>query len=260
MSNPIQSFFDHLAPSYARKYSSEQVYLQFFFTTRLELATENLTFQDATILDIGAGTGALYEYIKKQNPFFHYFACDISEKMLQAGSIPEECRYVGEVDRINWPVKQFDYIFALGLTSYLDDKQMERLLAFCAQHLRKGGRVVVSFTNGSSLEVRIRYLLQPLIRQFLRRKNRLVGQEFKTRAYALAVAKEAFIAKNLYYCNLKWISPSIPFLHHWMPQWSVKSSKFLAKKKVFSFLNRWLSHEFILSFQVNGTKTERSKA
>jgi 2-polyprenyl-3-methyl-5-hydroxy-6-metoxy-1,4-benzoquinol methylase len=255
----IKKFFDHLAPTYAHKYSSEQPYLQYFFTTRLELATAQLPLANKTILDIGAGTGALYDFLKKQDLVFSYYACDISEKMLQASAIPEEHRFVGEVDQIEWPVEHFDYIFALGLTSYLDDEQMERLLRFCAQHLSPEGRVIVSFTNRSAVEVRIRYLLQPFVRKLFRGKKRVFSQPFKTRAYSLGAAKEAFVAKNLYYCNLKWGAPFIPFLHHWMPRWSVKTSKYLASKKFFLAFNRWFSHEFMLSFQVNGTKNKHSQ-
>ncbi len=259
MPNPIQSFFDHLAPNYARKYSSEQPYLRFFFTTRLELATKEYQLTDKTILDIGAGTGALYDFLKEKDLPFSYYACDLSEKMLQASTIPAGRRFAGEADQIDWPVKRFDYIFALGLSSYLDESQMERLINFCAQHLKEEGRLIISFTNPSSLEVRLRYLFQPLIRKLFKRRNRVFTQPFKTRAYSLKAAKEVFMAKNLYYCNINWMPPSIPFLHHLSPRLSVKTSKFLEKKNLFSSFRRWLSNEFILSFQVNGTKTENPK-
>lgn len=260
MVNPIRSFFDHLAPTYAHKYSPEQPYLQYFFTTRLELATEQLPLANKTILDIGAGTGALYDFLKKQDLVFSYYACDISEKMLQAGSIPEDRQFVGEVDQIDWPVARFDYIFALGLTSYLDDEQMQRLISFCTQHLSEEGRAVISFTNRSALEVRIRHLLQPLARRLFKGKKRVFSQPFKTRAYTLAAAREAFMAKNLYYCKAKWGAPSIPFLHHWMPRWAVRTSKYLAGAKFFAPFRPWLSQEFILSFQANGTKTENPES
>jgi len=257
--NPIKFFFDKLSPTYAQKYSPRHPYLHYFFSQRLHLATKGLDLRGKTILDIGAGTGALYDLLKKKDIAFDYYACDISEGMLDNSSIPEEQRFVGEAPQIDWPVEAFDYIFALGLTTYLSAEQMEEHLDFIARKLRPGGRAVISFTNGHSVEIRLRRWLRPLVRRLFKRPGQVITQTFPTRAYGLKEAKHAFMAKNLYYCKKEWLLPSIPFVHHLSPITSVRISRYIGKRKIFAPLLSLLSNEFILSLHVNGTKTENPK-
>ncbi len=259
MGSPIKEFFNHLAPSYSKKYSEKYPFLQYFFTKRIQLATNNLDFSQKNILDIGAGTGALYNYLIKKESSFQYYACDISEAMLEESKIPSHQRYVGEVQQIQWPVESFDYIFALGLTSYLSPSQLEELILFCSKKLSPQGQLIISFTNKASLEISIRRWLHPIINRVFKRKNKVSSLPFSTSAYRIEEIQQAFMAKNLYYCNKKWLLPSIPFLHHLLPVFSIRISKFIDKKEYFRPYLALLSHEYLLSFQINGTKTKSPK-
>lgn len=255
MSN-IRHFFDQLAPSYAQKYSSAQPFLHYFFSQRLKLATEGLDLSGKTILDIGAGNGALYDFLLQQFPDLDYYACDLSEAMLEESNIPEERRFVSEAQDIDWPVGTFDYIFGLGLTTYLSPGALDQLVDFCKEKMKPESRLILSFTNRSAWEVRLRRWLHPLVQKTVRRPDRVFSQSFPTYSYRLGQIEQVFVTKKLYTCTKKWLLPTIPFLHHLLPKLAVNISKRL---KYLTLLESSLCNEFILSFQANGTKTTLPK-
>ncbi len=248
----IQHFFDHLAPTYAQKYTSAHPFLRYFFSQRLQMATQGLELSGKTVLDIGAGTGALYDFLLQKFPDLDYYACDLSEAMLKASNIPKERCFMGEVQDIDWPVKSFDYIFGLGLTTYLSPKELDQLVDFCVGKMKPESQLILSFTNRSGWEVQLRRWLRPLIRKTVRRPDRLFSQSFPTYAYRIKDIERLFVTKKLYTCKKEWLLPTVPFLHHLSPRLAVKISKRL---KYFNLLQGSLCNEFILSFQVNGTKT-----
>jgi len=74
---------------------------------------------------VGAGTGSLYDFLLSKNIQSDYFATDITEKMLEQSKIPLERRFYGSLLDSNFPIQEFDYIFLLGVTSYMSPIEME---------------------------------------------------------------------------------------------------------------------------------------
>ncbi len=76
----VQSYFDRLAPGYRARYEGGQAFLQYLYEDRLEKALEGWNPLGKTVLDIGAGTGILYDRLPQGQD---YYACDISGAMLE---------------------------------------------------------------------------------------------------------------------------------------------------------------------------------
>lgn len=137
-----------------------------------------LSFTGKRILDIGAGTGALYDAICEVAADPDYFACDLSGEMLRQSAIPECRRAVGTVADVALPHESFDLIFMLGVSTYLAPKQLSDSLELIASRLSQGGLFVISFSNPRSLDW--------YVRSFIRRIWRgggVIGQGFQTHGY-----------------------------------------------------------------------------
>src|SRR5690606_17764645 len=121
-------------------------FLEYFFTERLDESTRGIQINGKRILDIGAGTGNLYDHLVQSDADVDYYALDISAEMLAQSSIPHERRFVGKVAEVELPVPEFDLIFMLGVTTYIGGDEIgvtvEKLLSL----LKSGGTAVVSFT------------------------------------------------------------------------------------------------------------------
>ncbi|MCB0579685.1 MAG: class I SAM-dependent methyltransferase [Phaeodactylibacter sp.] len=212
----VQSFFDRIADNYPQRYTGARPFHRQLFGERLEQAAGGRDFNHKSILDIGAGTGALYDYLEGTQTEFDYYACDISEKMLAQSRIPEERRFAGQVYDSPFPVQQFDYIFALGLTTYLTREELARLLAFLPGRLSAKGAAVFSFTHARSMEWRARRLLRPLFRRMGFRRQ-LLGQPFETNAYTPGQVKE-MLPTGLQAQKTIWLSPALPLFNRFFPK------------------------------------------
>ena len=114
----VKAYFDEQADRYHRKYSEQSPYLNFMFRERIRMAAGSINLSGKKVLDIGAGTGALYDYLVRHNISGDYFACDISSSMLKHSHIPVDRQFTGQAQHIEWSVDRFDCIFMLGVTNY----------------------------------------------------------------------------------------------------------------------------------------------
>ena len=83
----VSTFFDRISDDYRERYGPQNPFHSYFFRERLQAATEGIQFENKIVLDVGAGTGPLWDYLAKY-PGVDYYACDISPMMLAQSSNP----------------------------------------------------------------------------------------------------------------------------------------------------------------------------
>lgn len=175
--NDIKILFDSLASSYAGRKEKSNYFLSYFNAQRLSVSVRNLRKEQVySLLDLGAGTGFLYDYLKgKGFDLSKYLALDISDQMLKQSNIPESQRLIGSVSNIELQkFRTFDCIYCLGLTTYLREGEIQDLLGNVKSLLKPEGKFVVTFTNRSSLDFWLLTFLRKVIPSFLLR-NKVLG-------------------------------------------------------------------------------------
>lgn len=225
----VQSYFDRLAPRYRSRYEGGHVFLQYLYEDRLEKALEGWDPLGKTLLDIGAGTGILYDMLPHGQD---YFACDISAAMLMQSAIPEERRWVGTPQECNFPLSSFDAIFALGVTTYLTRQELADMIDFIAEKLKPGGRAVLSFTNAASFDF--------LLRQWVLPKR--WGKAFAIHAYTPEQVA-GMLTGTLRVEEIKWLNATVFPFNRLLPGLSVWLSRKLLRSPI---LKRWMCGDFLV--------------
>jgi SAM-dependent methyltransferase len=225
----VQSHFDRLAPGYRSRYEEGgQIFLKYLYEDRLEKALAGWDTLGKTVLDIGAGTGILYDRMPQGQD---YYACDISAAMLEQSAIPEERRWVGAPQECNFPVSTFDAIFALGVTTYLTGPELVEMMGFIAEKLRPGGRSVLSFTNGASFDF--------LLRKYIPKRWK---KPFAIRAYTPEQVG-GLLPDTLRIKEVKWLNATIFPFNRLFPRLSVWLSRRLLRAPI---LKRWMCGDFLV--------------
>ena len=152
VSSDVEQFFDRIANRYADFYQSGKNNLH---VKRLRLAMNDLLLTDKSVLDIGAGTGALYNEIVKAGGCREYLGIDVSKQMLALSAIPQDaqlnCHFLdAELS------KKYDVIFALGLTNYLSPADNLKLRDLIYDTIQNGGQAIISYTNANNISNTIR--------------------------------------------------------------------------------------------------------
>lgn len=198
--NDAARFFDRVSGTYRDKYGTTSPFHHYFFNERLEKALHGLDLAGKDVLDIGAGTGNLHEAVVARFPDVRFHATDVSAGMLAQSRIPPERRFVGHAYDHDLAVRRFDAIFMLGVTTYMDDAELERNLAFVAASLKPGGVAVITFTNKHGLDTIMRVVLRPLMR-LLGRQDKVLSSGLRTHlhSYRGAMAK---VSRHL--CIQRW--------------------------------------------------------
>ena len=88
-------FFDEVSGTYKDKYKDRSPFHRYFFNERLEKATRGFDLSDADVLDIGSGTGELYEHLVARFPRMRFHATDVSAGMLAQSTVAAEIKRVG---------------------------------------------------------------------------------------------------------------------------------------------------------------------
>lgn len=215
----IKELFDTLSNSYNDRKTSKNPFLSYFNAQRLSLSAVVLPNSPSSVLDLGAGTGFLYDYLLEAGlDTSSYLALDLSSKMLEQSSIPINQRLVGSLAALQEnEIQGFDFIFCLGLTTYLSDAEMDMLPKLCMSKLKGEGQVIISFTNRSSLNHYSRTIIKKLIpKRFL--KNKVLGlkpqrAERPSDACGLMI-DSGFKIDALYYLNqtifpFNWLFPRL---------------------------------------------------
>ena len=246
----VVRFFDRLAPEYERRLSSNRSpYHRYFHCRRLEAALSGMSLEGKTILDIGAGTGLLYERLRQRVRSFEYLACDCSPEMLARSSIPRGCRVLGSVQDLPAGAGPFDCAFVLGVSTYNSREAFRALLKETARRLRPGGQVVVTFTHRRSLDQWLRRLARPVAKRLPGSSRLLMGQSFPLQAYTPTEAA-ALAAPVLQPHTLRWLNQTLSPFNRWFPRCSVGLAHLLERHlQSHPCLLGWLSADFLLVFE-----------
>lgn len=240
----VKSFFDRISGSYRHRYDASNAFHQYFFQERLQAATEKFDFENKTILDIGAGTGHLYDHISATTKTFQYFACDISAAMFEQSSIPPDNRFVGRATDINFPVKQFDLIYLLGVTTYMSTDELKRVLVFMRNRLSPDGQIIISFTNKNSIDYRILRMTKG-IRKMLPLKNSVSGQDFETFAYRKKEMQQ-LINRDFNIQQLAFLNQTISPFNKLTPRLAVKLAGFFKRNFRNERFLDYMSSDFLI--------------
>ena len=243
----VKDFFNRISDNYSDKYSEKNPFHYWYFNERLNAATEDgdIDFNHKNILDIGTGTGALYDFlIAKGNNQMNFFGCDIAEKMMEESHIPKENRFVGNCYEIDFGGKKFDYVFVLGVTTYLHPDEQDKVLKFISDNLHPDGTALISFTNKRSLNYILYTMSKPFTKLF-KKGGRVASQSFRTYNYnqkeIRLLVKGQFKLDNLIYINQTFFP-----LSHLLPNFSIRLAKFIQRHVKKSRLFNFFSAEFIV--------------
>ena len=154
MTNAVTAFFDRIAVRYADM--ARQQDSMYDFRARLALDTLELK---GKVLDLGAGSGILYDLLAQRNMEIDYTAVDVSRAMITESQIPNDRVIITDLNILP-DLGRYDFIFALGLTTYLKKETMEHLPKWLLASLKPGGQVIITYTHGNSWQWWIRRFLR----------------------------------------------------------------------------------------------------
>lgn len=205
----VKDFFDRSARRYRK---SDAVATQQYFEKRLELALKDGPTTTTPILDIGCGTGLLYDALKAKGIAGQYYGIDLSEEMLNHSNIPLEQRQSCSLQKfVQRSKRQFDYLYALGLTTYLTTEETTLFYQQIRQLLQPNGKVIISYTHQASLDFKLRNWIQKLIGRWLP-ADRSMGRNFPIFATTPSAVQQQIQLTGFSISRLYWLPASIPLL------------------------------------------------
>lgn len=243
----VQKFFDNISKEYRNKYKSLHPFLHYFFRQRLSEATSNFSFKQKSLLDIGAGTGELFHFLKEQNQNFEYFAIDISSRMLEESTLSPSQYFVGEITDFHPSEKEYDFIFLLGVTTYFDSEELENHFNFIKTYLAADGFAILSFTNRNSFDFKLRQVVRFFTR-LIGLKQKVMGQNFEIFAYSPQEVSN-LIQDNFLIYKQVFLNQTFPPFNRLFPKTSIAFGNFLNKNISSPTLLSWLSSDFLIFIQ-----------
>ena len=99
-------FFDSVSGTYRDKYEHQSPFHRYYFNERMDKATRGLDLTNADVLDVGSGTGNLYDHLITRFPRIRFFATDVSAGMLAQSRVPQERKHVGHAYDHTFPTRQ----------------------------------------------------------------------------------------------------------------------------------------------------------
>jgi len=238
----VKEFFNSHSKDYRKKYHQKDIFYEYFFYERLDEATNELDFTDKSILDVGAGTGPLYDYLlEKDLDLKNYRATDISDEMLGQSKIPKENYYIGDLLEMNFE-ESFDLVFMLGVTTYMDHETIEKSFSKIATVLKPNGKLIVTFTNRKSIDIITRSFLKPIAKIFSG-KNTILSQGFSTWYYTTGEINK-MVDASLKIQKIKGLNHTFFPFSRLLPKFSVYLGKRLHGTK-----NMYLSSDLLYFIQ-----------
>ena len=241
----IKVYFDRIAPSYPARL--QHPFLHYFFTERLEASLNAFASLPNAILDIGAGTGIVFDEIQKRGWTGKYFALDVSEPMLRESNIPPAQYHVGDLFSAGLEKEYFDAIFMLGVSTYLSEADMDRHFHWIRDHLTKEGLCCISFTHRASLDFRLRKLFRRIL-PVKKTSEKVIAQDFSISAYRPDDIPLSDL--KLEVVSLTWLNQTLPPFNRWFPKLSIWKAALL-KRILPPRLLPFFSSDFLLILRNN---------
>jgi len=225
----VKRFFKQLAPQYGRKYSEASPYLQYLFSNRLNLATQPYALSSKRILDIGAGTGPLYDWLAVHDSSrSNYLALDPVQEMKHWSKVPAAQYIVGDHRALDVLGDPFDFVFMLGVHAYLQPAEWYEYLDKVQRLLSENGRLILECSNADNLENQLLRRIKPIVRK-LPSPNRVAAQPFTTQTATPAQIRKALAQVGFSVERIDYLPATVPFLQHLHPKLAVQLSRQLSK-------------------------------
>ncbi len=237
-------FFDSVSGTYKDKYKDRSPFHHYFFNERLEKATRDLDLSNADVLDIGSGTGALYDHLVQRFPALRFHATDVSAGMLAQSAVPMERKYTGHAYDHPFGVRAFDAIFMLGVTTYLTPEELEKNLAFIAHSLKPGGVSVITFTNKHALDTWMRALARGPMALFGKKGN-VLSSGLKLWMYANGEVR-AILGKHFRFERMDVLNHTVFPFNLLLPGLSLGLARKLSRVQGSPAWLRWLSSDLLV--------------
>lgn len=220
----VTAFFNGRGKAYADKVGGADKMFRFPYKARLECAVWDIDLDSADILDIGAGSGELYNRVSPMSDGANYYACDLSVVLLESHRASDERKWLGEIFDAPFHGYKWDYIFLIGVVAYLSNESLDRHICYFREHLQERGQVILSITNVEAWSVQI----QRLTRRYIPRswfRSKTIGQSFSTLAMSYMEVEKKF-----------------------SPLFQVHLKGYIFPRRIPSWLGRKWAPEFVVSF------------
>ena len=248
----VSEFFNSISSKYDEKYKSdENNFLAHFFGRRIKMATEDLPAHLGTVMDVGAGTGQLYTFLKENGySFDEYIAVDVSGGMLSHSSIPKESRYTGTVhlSELDSYESKVNHFFILGVTTYMSAVELDEALVRIQQLSAEKSRLICTFTNRKSIE----FIMQATISSILCTFQKILGNRLSmvaAQAFPRLIINEkrmkAFLAPYGSIERIDYLNQTLTPFNRIFTRISIKFESYLTKK-----LKKWPEVLAVLSSDV----------
>ena len=251
-----KDFFNSISSSYISKYRKEKPFHYYFFIERLNKSLKNIEINESKILDIGAGTGGLFDFLTEKKLTFTYTGTDISENMLNNSNIPENSRFVGNAYQIQLPFAKYDKVFMLGVGTYMDVSEFQKHLNFFKTILTDyDSEIIISFTNQNCIDSKMRGFLKPLISILANRKT-VLSQNFPISKYSLGDVKEIIKNSGLKLNSVEWLNHTVFPFNLIFKNISISLAERIDKLENQRFLSL-LSSDFLVKLSLNSSLNEK---
>lgn len=226
--DPI-GFFDRISAGYGSRYQGQDRFHRYYFQERMDKAVHGLDLAERNVLDIGSGTGDLYNLLITRFPSMQFLATDVSAGMLAHSKVPQAQQYIGPVYEHDFGPVRFHAIFMLGVTTYMSRDELEKNLSFIARHLHPDGRFIATFTNRSSLDSWMRGLAKRIIKPDPEGRNVLSsGLQIHTYTYG---AIRALLEPHFRIVRWDALNHTIFPFNRLLPGLSIRSARQLSRIK-----------------------------
>ena len=239
----VKDFFNQISSTYRDKYTPQQAFHHYFFVERLEESIAGLNISGKRVCDVGAGTGNLYDFLLDRFQGIEYNACDIAEQMLAQSNIPRESYQVGPCYETNFRHEHFDFIFLLGVTTYLDKDQIQKTLDWIEEKLTPDtGTAILTFTNKYTLDQGLRGTLKAPLKLFSPNKNVLTALDIYPYSPAQA---EKLVSRQFEIDKVTYLNQTIFPFNRLFPKSSIALAKRLKQSLPNGKVKSSLSSDFI---------------
>jgi len=163
--------------------------------------------------------------------------------MIAQSQIPSQNRKVGNCYEFDYEQNHFDLIFMLGVTTYINETELAKNLAFISEKMATNSRAIITFTNRKSLDNSLRTAAKSIVKIFAS-KERIVAQDFSFYWYALPEV-ERLLGSDFEIEKTVFLNHTIFPFSRLLPSFSVKMAKWISKSFRNKKLLNWLRSDIM---------------
>lgn len=153
----VKEYFDSLSSDYQNAYELDKndPIRTYIFNERKKIVLDLIGQQKGRLIDIGCGPGVMTKELLKKD--FSVYNIDISPLMIERAKQGLSAhKYknrvffeVSNIEDMNFKDSYFDVVLCIGVIEYLGDRHSA--MVKISKILKKGGTIIISFPNKSSV-------------------------------------------------------------------------------------------------------------